>query len=40
MKSVIKKDGLSIQVTLSAEEKLETPSSYTDLIKDALDEAV
>ncbi len=40
MQKVVKENGLSLQVSLTPEEKLESPGSYSALIKSALDEAI
>ncbi len=40
MQKVLKEDGLSLQVALSSEEKLESPGSYSALIKGAVDESI
>ncbi len=40
MRKVLKENGLSLQVTLTSEEKLESPGSYSRLIRSAVDEAI
>lgn len=40
MRKIVKENGLSMQVSLTPEEKLETKGSYSALIKGAIDEAI